>query len=763
MIARVAEIAPSPAPQTRMELVELGRALLLKHADPEHVVSAFLKAYECDPIARYEFGDSLFTYFDRAKPDAGELHALLGPICDHPDQILVPDLTRRALTYAMLLPAEEESAQILLKLAAQADYDTLFREGEKARTMAVWWAATHLFQAFLKRPESRLQGVVAYSRVAESQLHEGRYADAARTLIDAQKLDPDAKHHLGSMLFNFLEAASPTLDDLEAIVDIVEKDEDVVVPDVRRMLLIKVLAFAKEQRGLDLAARLARLLSEVVVTRIGDGALGNGDHDSARFCYETAVKRDPEDMLLRLQLGITEFLANNHKKAEAHFNVLASTQAAARDRWGVSDLKLRILHASWIQAFGHITLLDTYIKAMKMGWLPEIRSILPFDRTNPPPGWPLLRYFAKYIDVVGVAGKSNDVIDELVFGEEPEIPDFVERLADGEDEDSESPAGRAYKRRVENWVGLDRHQRAMRRVSLMNFFWSLPDRDGRMRYISDYSGDVQRAWKAAGHGPLLQISDEERMHLRNVLAHAFGMPKDAWFVLLHVREPGFKPGWDSRHSYTRNASIDDYQEAIDLIQARGGWVVRGGDPSMRPFKPNARVIDYATSPFRSPELDILLCAECHFFLGTNSGFSLTPPLFGKRCVLTNWSPLGNPNWYPDDIFIPKLVRERDTGRYLTLEEMYGSKAGWSQFTRDFQDKWEKLDNDPAELRLVTEEMLDLLDGSYAPSAEDDDRQGRYEAIVERYEGYLGSRLSDRFLQQNEWLLGPAAAAAHAAE
>jgi putative glycosyltransferase (TIGR04372 family) len=281
----------------------------------------------------------------------------------------------------------------------------------------------------------------------------------------------------------------------------------------------------------------------------------------------------------------------------------------------------------------------------------------------------------------------------------------------------------------------------------MSSFWCGPNADGRIRWYGPLGSEVQQAWKASGRGPLLSLGDEERVRFRLMMEQAFGLPRDAWFVLLHVRESGYKQQWETNHAYTRNADISTYDAAVEHIVARGGWVVRGGDPSMRPIPPRANVIDYATSPLRSAEIDIQLCAECRFFLGTNSGFSLVPPLFGRRCALTNWSPLGTPNWYPDDLFIPKLVRRRSDGQLLTFAEMYDSVAGWSQFQRDFVGEFEKIDNTPEDLLDLTQEMLATLDGDLAPSDEDRAWRAKFEEVTLSHGGYLGSRLGARFAEK----------------
>ena len=289
---------------------------------------------------------------------------------------------------------------------------------------------------------------------------------------------------------------------------------------------------------------------------------------------------------------------------------------------------------------------------MQLDWISKKESILVYDQTNPPAGWPLFKFFSKHITIVPTNIPVDEKIDLLVFRDDA--------------------------------LRLPEPSRFHRRTALSQPFWYGPDGNARIRWYAPWGAAVEAAWKAEKRPSLFSLSAEERAIFRKRMAQIYGLPEEAWFVLMHVREPGFHAGWHKHHAGTRNADIQSYLSIVDFIISQGGWVVRGGDPSMTPFSPHERVIDYATSPNRSPEMDIYLCAECAYFVGTNSGFSVVPPVFGKRCALTNWSPIGIPNWYLDDIYIPKLVRKVSENRLLTYGEMYDSFAGWSQFARDFK-------------------------------------------------------------------------------
>ena len=96
--------------------------------------------------------------------------------------------------------------------------------------------------------------------------------------------------------------------------------------------------------------------------------------------------------------------------------------------------------------------------------------------------------------------------------------------------------------------------------------------------------------------PVLTISEEHEERGRRTLRN-LGMPEGAWWVCMHVREAGYHPGSMRRNDF-RDSDPMSYLEAVRAIRARGGWVVRIGDPSMTPLQQMEGVIDYVHSDAR---------------------------------------------------------------------------------------------------------------------------------------------------------------------
>lgn len=215
---------------------------------------------------------------------------------------------------------------------------------------------------------------------------------------------------------------------------------------------------------------------------------------------------------------------------------------------------------------------------------------------------------------------------------------------------------------------------------------------------------VQQANWPAQHDRPLEVSMEPASIARaEMLREQMGIPRDAWFASVHVREGGFHQ--DHEFANSRNSSIDNYLPAIRRITGAGGWVVRLGDASMQRLPAMPRVIDYPHTTFKCPELDVYLVSQCRFFVGVPSGMFDLAYLFQRPLILTNgteWS-LGVV-LKTGDLFIPKHVFSKRLGRYLSLKEMLATPLDWQSFSRPASD-YELTENTADEIAEGVEEFL----------------------------------------------------------
>jgi putative glycosyltransferase (TIGR04372 family) len=558
--------------------------------------------------------------------------------------------------------------------------------------------------------------------VGNQYLLLGKHDRAIEFFLTACKKNPETRRTSGQHLFNYVTSRELDDDSYFRLLRDVISAPDFVVPDLELTLLRGAVRRDPDRLEKEFETIPPRRPSREVLEAIGSDVLAIGRNKFALALYRRALRQRPDNPVLLEQIGVTEFLTGLYQAAEATFAFADYQKFLERRHAGQCESQFAVLDHTWLLAIGHVAFLDTYIKVCKLGWYSEKKSILVYDQRNPPAGWPLLKFFSKHLDVIGTERPLHETVDQIIAPSlAPEESDVT---------------------------------RERRRTAVSRSFWYGPNGDGRIRWYGPWGAAVETAWKERGNQALFSLSDEERKLFRQRMAQAYGLPEDAWFVLVHVREPGFHAHWHAHHAGTRNAEIKAYGEVIDFVLSKGGWVVRGGDSSMLPLTPRERVIDYAASTQKHPAIDIYLCAECAYFVGTNSGFSLVPPIFGKRCGLTNWSPIAIPNWYLDDIYIPKLIRKVSEGRHLSFKEMYASFTGWSQFARDFVNTDFVIeDNSPEDLRELAEELHNEVFGvSPAPEPEDQDRLQHFNEIVTAHGGYVGSRMGYRFMKKYGHLL-----------
>lgn len=443
------------------------------------------------------------------------------------------------------------------------------------------------------------------------------------------------------------------------------------------------------------------------------GRLMEIDHPAKNLLLDEAIALDPGNPKAYQSAGISLHHDGEYAAAAMRWQQgLRQRDALAREA-DVLEHPHRVLDTSWYMAVGHMQLLDIYLKSVELGMRPRKTLWMLRTKHHKVPNQAYLDYWRPWIRMdAEVRGSSN-------------LPSIAHATG-----------------LPQNKLGLITDHFFADRVEGRHELWHM-----------EFAADVQRRWEARGAGPLLQLSPQDMAFGRETLER-MGVPQDAWFVCVHVREPGFWGKWDRFHPSIRNARIDDYQMAIDQIVARGGWVIRMGDRSMAPLSAREGVVDYAHSPHKSERMDVFLCGAARLFVGVNSGISLLPPTFGVPCLLTNFVPISIPFPYGRDRMLPKLFRSNRDGRLVTFAQMFECRVANAQFARHVPDWMTPVDNDPADIAEAVNEMLDENEGKLSV----DECQAslafrtRYDDILRAQGNFIGSPLGGRFLQRYEALL-----------
>lgn len=445
------------------------------------------------------------------------------------------------------------------------------------------------------------------------------------------------------------------------------------------------------------------LISGMTMAILTRRAARLGRMDISTRAARNIRERFPRDLILLRQAGLEAFLGGDYRSAEDLWGAWHSAREAEKRKRGLAAYEPIFLGATWYAAVGHIAHLDTYFKwRILTGGERKVAFNVP--RGTRVPNTDLLNRWRNYLgDRLVDAAPYNDALYQELIQDE---------------------------------------------------FWGLPVGNGGFRMFSHAGAWVQSEWERHGWRPLLSLTQADHERAAPLLS-ALGLPSDAWYACLHVREPGFHEAWHKTNPGTRNADIDNYIQAAEAVVARGGYVVRMGDPSMKRIGPTPGVVDYAHNSEKCDFLDVYLSASCKFFIGTNSGLALVPPVFGVPCALTNWAPLGLPQWYQEDLFIPKLCFSERLGRHLTFREMLASNAGWSQFQDYFTSEAIRIeDNSPEDIRDLVVEMLDREDGITShENASDVAMRDVFEKLALEYGSYRGSKIGAKFMRKyGQWLL-----------
>lgn len=183
-----------------------------------------------------------------------------------------------------------------------------------------------------------------------------------------------------------------------------------------------------------------------------------------------------------------------------------------------------------------------------------------------------------------------------------------------------------------------------------------------------------------------------------------GLGINQWFVCLHVRESGF---WNDRHvSSFRDAEVTNYVDAIKYIVARGGIVVRLGDPSMKPLPEMKGVIDYPFTHWKSDLMDLYLINQCSLYIGMQSGILDIATLFCRPTVITNMTGwLFNHPMKTIDRGILKHLYSIEHRRVLSIEEWLYQPWDAVGFQID-QNKFKLYENTSTEILMVVQEFFE---------------------------------------------------------
>lgn len=403
--------------------------------------------------------------------------------------------------------------------------------------------------------------------------------------------------------------------------------------------------------------------------RSGERALGS---------YEAALALAPERLDLYDRYCALLFTMGRVEESMQGFRRWFEAQRALAAKYQLDQLGIRFVDRVVLTSgIGGMAFLDPYVKAGLLGFRPPRQEVL-LTPGQPLPNPHFLNYWRRYLTVID---------DPTTIARLSPIVPYLEDV----------------------------------------LHWGMRIGDDYVPHFAAVAVTHQK-WEAEGRPPLLSLTSEDCDRGWATLRRA-GVPADAWFVCLHVREAGFKDG-GGHHDKFRNCNIDNYLPAIRTITERGGWVIRMGNPTMKPLPPLERAIDYALSDFRSDWMDVFLSAQCRFYVNTSSGPSYVAAAFGVPHVLTNYLPTWSISFQKRDMFIPMLCWHIKDQRPVTFAELMGPPVSTSVLQHHYdQLGLRPVENTPDEINDLITEVLERYDGTVRYSAEDQRLQAQFNELT----------------------------------
>jgi len=265
--------------------------------------------------------------------------------------------------------------------------------------------------------------------------------------------------------------------------------------------------------------------------------------------------------------------------------------------------------------------------------------------------------------------------------------------------------------------------------------------------------------------PHLQFTTEEEMRGEAGL-RAIGLPVRAKFVCLIVRDSAYLdsyiPNDWNYHNY-RDSEIQNYVLATEELAERGYFVIRMGVKVHAAInRKHPKVIDYATNGMRSDFMDVYLGAKCEFCISVGTGFDAVPNIFRRPIIYVNMVPIGYLNTFSENyIGIVKHHLDTESNIELTFSKILARNVEFCLHTNDYETKGVSLiENTPEEIRDVTVEMVERLNGTWQAHPEDESLQQRFWEVFQtnavkdgkQLHGELRSRFGASFLRNNQWWL-----------
>jgi putative glycosyltransferase (TIGR04372 family) len=223
--------------------------------------------------------------------------------------------------------------------------------------------------------------------------------------------------------------------------------------------------------------------------------------------------------------------------------------------------------------------------------------------------------------------------------------------------------------RVVRWFQLLDYEEVRRTHSLARQALRCYGENGQLERAWDLTGYSQVLGERLGRAPMLPVAlaDRCRAAITRRYPDFFIKP----FVTLLLRGKG-KHG-ASHDAFRCVGDQHAYVDAVRYLTARGYHVVGSGETRHAVFSSIEGYFAFDGIDAPRELLNLYLLTHCVLFIGQQSGPHALPNAVGIPCCIVDAMPYSMGTFCADDLILFKPLRERATGRTLTIVEIFREK------------------------------------------------------------------------------------------
>jgi putative glycosyltransferase (TIGR04372 family) len=236
---------------------------------------------------------------------------------------------------------------------------------------------------------------------------------------------------------------------------------------------------------------------------------------------------------------------------------------------------------------------------------------------------------------------------------------------------------------------------------------------GRSVPTIDYTGYVRLLNDGVGRDASLpaDLLDESRRSIAARHPEFLERP----FVALTFRSKG--RGLELQTALRDAGPRENYMPAVRWLTENGYHVVPWGDAGAFRDLPGVYALDDVDLDPRV--LNLFVFTECAFFVGQQSGAPVLAGSAGVPCVIVDAFPYSHGTFRRGDVILFKRLRERDSGRELSLVETYRDHPDLALGYNLDEKRVDVVPNTPGEILDAVQEGAAAVEGRLVQTDEDE--------------------------------------------